>query len=265
MRSYRRSSRSGQHNAAFTLIELLVVIAIIAILASMLLPALSQAKAKAYTIKCINNTKQLTLGWIMYAGDNREKLVSNGSGGWVAGSMDWTPSTDNTNRLVMVNPEESLLANYAVNPAIFKCPADRLKAPANRGHRVRSLALNAALGGNIQAINQIPDRTYFSAKKMNEVRAPARTWAFLDEHPDSINDGAFHLLGGLIIGNAAWRDLPASYHNNAVGLSFADGHSEVHRWLDPDTSQPVKFKDWEGMLDRGSVDYQWMDERMLYR
>ena len=270
MRTSNHLSQSIRTPRAFTLIELLVVIAIIAILASMLLPALSQAKGKAHTIKCINNTKQLTLGWIMYAGDHKEYLVPNKGGlTWVAGYIGWPSSSDNTNKVQLVDPEKSLLGNYAVNPAIFKCPADRYKTVAGRASppqdRVRSLALNAALGGKIQAENQIRFRTYFSATKMTEVSNPSRTWAFLDEHPDSINDGVFQLVGGLIQRNAYWRDLPASYHNDAAGFSFADGHSEVHKWQDSRTSQPVRQQDWTGLQVKDSVDYLWMNERMLYR
>lgn len=261
----RPDQTSSRGRAAFTLIELLVVIAIIAILAALLLPALGKAKSKAQGIMCMNNTRQLMLGWLLYADENQDRMVSNP--GWVTGIMTWGPESDNTNTAKLLDPQQSLIATYVRSVGVFKCPADIFMSPRNPGRRVRSLSMNAALGGNPVLANQLPGREYFAAKKLSDLSTPgpSLTWVTLDEHPDSINDGTFHVISGLTPATARWRDLPASYHNGACNFSFADGHSEIKKWLDATTVQPVQFKDFEGLRVRASPDYDWINERLPYR
>jgi prepilin-type N-terminal cleavage/methylation domain-containing protein len=272
----------------FTLIELLVVIAIIAILAAILLPALAAAKERARAAGCLSNTRQLMLGWLIYADDNDDALMAAGS--WVAGSMDgattpgqpWT-TADSANTDLLMDPTKSLIAPYIKSPGVFKCPADTYTSPANPDPRVRDYSINAGIGGKVGTIggNFDPDtgandRNYIqdtTGKKMSVLThpGPVNVWVMLDEHPDSINDGEFQFRPGYPPSQFQWQDMPGSFHNGACCLSFAEGHSEIHKWMDGVTKQQVKmmFKWWETSgattkLAPKSVDYWWMNQGMPY-
>ena len=264
------SKSPAERQRGFTLIELLVVIAIIAILAGLLLPALSKAKVKAQGIYCMSNQKQLTLAWIMYADDNQDRVPPNVSGsssrgGWVDGWLDFNVgNTDNTNTVFLKNAK---LGPYTKNVAIYKCPADIYLAVLRGGGlpRARSVSMNAYIDGTRDATS--PTDGYYNYHKLAEIKnpSPAKVWVFVDEHPDSINDG--WLVNGQPAG-LGWTDLPASYHNGACGLGFADGHSEIKKWLDTynsatkaGTVQPVIRGQHNGFPANNTRDTTWFMER----
>lgn len=292
---FRGRRRARPKGSGFTLIELLVVVAIIAILAGLLLPAISRARQKAQGIQCLNHHRQLTLAWMNYSLDHADRFpAASGTLGdtngavppWVDGSLDLRPDNP-SNWDVTRDIQASPLWPYCGGSAsIFKCPADMSRVTPSSGPyqgrsvpRVRSMAMSLWFGGFGGDLHHSPGATsppWRLYRRLDDLvdPGPSKTILFWDQREDTINYGNF------LIDMTGWDeapeltqwqvDLPGAYHGNSGGLSFSDGHSETRRWVDPRTMPPLRRgQNWTDggyfLLQPNNRDIRWLQERSTRR
>jgi len=273
-----RPPAQNRSTSGFTLIELLVVVAVIAVLAALLLPAVSHGKEQGQSIRCLNNSRQLGLAWIMYADDHDGKLTANCSGSrsgtdefspsWSGGWLDFSSSLDNINVAYLVDANYrngAKLGPYIKNAATFRCPADRsqVRIHGTLFNRVRTYSMNSYVNGirwrgslgDWQSTEWTTFRRYSDINKP----APSHLWIMMDEREDSINDGYF----SFDVGAGKIVDYPGSYHGGSANIHFADGHTEKKKWHDSRT-KPVLEKG--ELIDLNvpspeNIDIQWLERR----
>jgi len=239
---------------SFTLVELLVVIAIIALLASLMLPALSRAKGVAQAIQCAGNLRQLQLAWLMYADDHHGLLVPNyetgiwgqyelsTSNSWVCGSALASECTDGI--------RQGALWNYTRNEAIYRCPADRSVWPYGNRHAPRpfNVALSSWMNGGWKAkVGKALDRLVFV--KSSEIRRAPTLFTFMDEDAESMAAGLFVVQRDQ---TDKWWMIPgARDRGGGANVAFADGHVDFHKWKFPGRKCAAG---WSGTPVRNALD-----------
>jgi prepilin-type N-terminal cleavage/methylation domain-containing protein/prepilin-type processing-associated H-X9-DG protein len=268
----------GLRREAFTLIELLVVAAVIGLLATMLLPVLAKARSATQGVQCLSNSRQLVLGWLLYADDHDGRLAPNTMqrmGGWASGSMTYEGlHPDNTNSAFLVDPAFAKLGPYISDARIARCPSDQSRLRMGDGQRllrVRSFSMNLAVG--LQSMDMWPSqnlqwRVYKTASQITKP-VPSELWVFVDEHPDSIDDVSFTMHLNRRGTPNYFYSWPANFHGKGASFAFADGHAERHRWVDSRTLHDNLYCGCLSSYARqgyftpcpGNPDLAWLQER----
>ncbi len=273
---YRRRVENGcdvRARGGFTLIELLVVISIIAVLAALLLPALSRAKAQAQRVMCLNNMHQLAIALQMYPGDNQDKLPSNGYANpddgfqfWVGGDGHWNPPSF-TNQDLLLSPQHAQFANYLKVPRIYRCPTDRSKVEIGEQEfdKIRSYALNGYVHWVVpQSNNNRPDYQSFVNQADFGLGNPSELFTFVDVAPGFVCHPAFVVVEETVV----YYHMPAAHHDGGGVLAFADGHVAYRRWEEAETiheANTIRWINHHFYFRPNNRDLNWLQEHATFR
>lgn len=261
---------------AFALLDLMGVLAAVGLVTLLLVPAFARSRVDSVALCCRSNQRQLVRAWQMYATDFNDLLVAADSSqaprpNWMSGSLDFNAGNASNYRADIYLVPSPLWPYTARQSEIFHCPADKsyISLAGVRRARVRSCSMSSVFGSGLWLNGSSGPGPFFTYGKLSDVRSPAHTFVFIDEHPDSINDGqlAVSCAGaqpGDAPGQAKIIDIPAAYHNGGVGLSFADGHAEIHNWIGSMLrSQPIVYSQG-GLLPLNiSAGDSWVDMHWL--
>lgn len=266
---------AANRKGAFTLFEVLAVLAIVALIAGLLLPGLASARSRAHLTSCLNHKKQLQLGWLLYATDHDDQMPPNGEVllrtpqtnrpyWWAQGIMNYAEDhADNTNTSLLVDPAYACLGNYSKSPRLYQCPSDKSSAVVRgkRQERVRNISMNVYVGRCIDCFSDKPTR--IGPTTVEGIPNASSQFVFLDEHPDSISTIAFR-VSSLSGAAAKIVSFPGSQHQGAATLSFADGHAESHRWLDPRTRPTVAGEKLAVANSPDNPDVTWLQQHTYF-
>jgi prepilin-type N-terminal cleavage/methylation domain-containing protein/prepilin-type processing-associated H-X9-DG protein len=253
---------------AFTLIELLVVVAIIAILASLLLPAVGRAKASGRVAQCVNLKRQVTLAWTLYSDDHDGALPQNPSENdltlpWTQDFQTWFLWDVTTNIDYLMSASRSCLANYSKNAEVYLCPEDHYVSPVQKAagvrRRIRNISMNVAMGPPKLKGALVGSWMPYLAFSDFARTTPANRFVFIDEHPDTIYKASFY-INSYPDHPYGFSDYPSSLHNGGATLSFVDCHVELKKWKLASTRHAILFKLWDPD-SKEQDDYLWLWRR----
>ncbi len=262
---------------AFSFADVLALLAAGTVLGLLLGSTLARGGAESRVGTCLENFRTLGRAWALYAADHGDRVVNNltlsetqftiqqkAYATWANNVLDWSTAAQNTNLSLMATGQ---LARYlGTGPEVFKCPSDTFRSPAQTRQgwtgRVRSYSMNAFMGANYRSDAKGISSLFPAYRQFHQstgIPDPSRKYLFLDEHPDSINDGVYFVNPTQA---TSWGDTPAAYHDGAANFSFADGHAETHAWLAPTNIPPVRYQ-YTSLALRGAAkdDFAWVANR----
>jgi prepilin-type processing-associated H-X9-DG protein len=255
--------KADEEEGAFSRIDLLVVLALLAFLALMQFSALAHNRVNSNRFVCAENLRRLTTAWQMYSDDHRGRLVPNGFGN----SNNWVNPVY-LDAPLYVSPvqaiTQALLYPYSRSVEIYKCPSDQRRLLSRFVESARSYSMNGWIGEGASGWVGEPTAPFQIQTHISLIRQPDQTFVFVEEHPDSINDGAFMVDVSRTGSSARLLDFPAAYHSQGANVSFADGSVQYRQWVDPRTVSFTRVP-LPPVTQPNNPDVAWLQRVTTYR